>query len=54
MPTLGWGHSQYWQTQTPPAPELPGASASGGYIAWQAHVVGFCMWVIVLVRGVRF
>lgn len=38
MPVLSWGHSHFWQTQTPEPPVTPGASAAGGYIPWMPTV----------------
>lgn len=38
MPVLSWGHSAYWQTQTPEPPITPGASGAGGYVPWMTSV----------------
>ena len=39
MPVLSWGHSQYWQTQTPEAPVVAGASGASGYPPFQTTVL---------------
>jgi hypothetical protein len=41
MPVISWGHSHYWQTQTPAGPPPPetGASGSGGYVTWMTPTV---------------
>jgi hypothetical protein len=40
MPTIGWGHSHYWQTQSTQAPPPEtGASGAGGYTTWMAPTV---------------
>ena len=38
MPTIGWGHSAYWQTQAP-EPPITGGSGRGGYASWQTSVI---------------
>lgn len=37
MPTIGWGHSQYWQIQAVPPPVV--ASPLKRYPVWQTSVI---------------
>ena len=44
MPVISWAHSQYWATQAGGGPAA-GASGDGGYITWQANIIG--SWLLV-------